>query len=41
MLILRITIGIQISNIHVSFNKLKELIFERHEKISSSNELLR
>ena len=31
-------IGIQISNILVSFNKLKELIFERYEKISLSNE---
>ena len=37
MLFLRI-IGIQISNILVSFNKLKELIFERYEKISLSNE---
>ena len=33
-------IGIQISNILVSFNKLKEWIFERYEKISSSNEML-
>ena len=36
MLFLRI-IGIQISNILVSFNKLKEWIFERYEKISLSN----
>ena len=39
MLFLRI-IGIQISNILVSFNKLKEWIFERYEKISLSNEML-
>ena len=38
MLFLRIIIGIQISNILVSFNKIKELIFERYEKISLSNE---
>ena len=36
MLFLRIAIGNQISNIHVSFNK--EVIFERYEKISLSNE---
>ena len=36
MLFLRIIIGNQISNIHVSFNK--EIIFERYEKTSSSNE---
>ena len=32
-----IIIGIQILTI-VSFNKLKEIIFERYEKISMSNE---
>ena len=36
MLFLRIIIGKQISNIHVSFNK--EIIFERYGKISLSNE---
>ena len=39
VLFLRI-IGVQISNIPVSFNKLKEWIFERYEKISLSNEML-
>ena len=38
MLFLRIVVGIQISNTIVSFNKLKEMIFERYEKISLSNE---
>ena len=38
MLFLRIIIDNQISNILVSFNKLKELIFERYEKISLTNE---
>ena len=38
MLFLRIIIGIQLSNILVSFNKVKEQIFERYEKISLSNE---
>ena len=38
MLFLRIIIGIQISNRIVSFNKLKEMIFERYENISLSNE---
>ena len=38
MLFLRIIIGIQISNILVSFNKLKELIFERYKKVSLRNE---
>ena len=38
MLFLRIIIDNQISNILLSFNKLKELIFERYEKISLSNE---
>ena len=33
-----IIIGIQISNTIVSLNKLKEIIFERYEKISVSNE---
>jgi len=36
MLFLGIIIGNQISSIHVSFNK--EMIFERYEKISLSNE---
>ena len=36
MLFLRIIMGIQISNTIVSFNKLKEMIFERYEKISLS-----
>ena len=30
--------GIRISNILVSFRKLKELIFERYEKTSLSND---
>ena len=38
MLFLRIIIGIQISNTIVSLSKLKEMIFERYEKISLSNE---
>ena len=38
MLFLRIIIGIQISNTIVSFNILEEMIFERYEKISLSNE---
>ena len=38
VLFLRIIIGIQISNTIVSLNKLKEMIFERYEKISLSNE---
>ena len=36
MLFVRIITGNQISNLHVSFNK--EIIFERHRKISLSNE---
>ena len=38
VLFLRIIIGIQIFNTIVSFNKLKEMVFERYEKISLSNE---
>ena len=38
VLFLRKMIGIQISSTIVSLNKLKEMIFERYEKISLSNE---
>ena len=36
MLFLRIILGNQISNIYASFNK--DMIFERYDKISLSNE---